>query len=177
MNVLNTSTNGSIETSSTPAETPTSPASSALVERWARIAVEFLTRSSNADLIIASDRILVAWPGNAHAPAPLPPLADVATARTSFAAAVNAGNTGAHGVIVRRQKRTQLVVLLRSLALYVQQTCNGDPAILLTSGYPARRRPQRAGLPPVPANLRLARGKLSGQLNARCNKVANAGSY
>jgi hypothetical protein len=168
MNVLN---------SNTEAATPAPPVPAAVVERWARVAIDFLTRNSNADLISASDRIMVAMTGNANYPAPVPPLSDIAAAHTSFVAAVSSGNGGAHATIVRRQRRTQLVVLLRSLALYVQQACNGDPAILLTSGYPARRTGQPVGLLPAPANLRLARGKLSGQLKARCNRIARAGSY
>ena len=92
--------------------------------------------------IIASDRICVAMNGNANYPTPFPALADVAKARTSFVAAVSAANSGPRSVVVRRQQRAQLVVLLRSLSLYVQQACDGDPAILLTSGYPVRRTRQ-----------------------------------
>ena len=177
MNVLNTSTKDPIETGNTIAEAPASPASTALVEKWARIAIASLTRISNANLIAASERILVGMHGNANYPAPVPPLSDITAAHASFVAAVSSGNGGAHAVADRRQKRTQLVVLLRSLALYVQQACNGDPVVLLSSGYPIRKAPGPVGLLPAPANLRLARGKLSGQLNVRCNADARASSY
>jgi hypothetical protein len=175
VNVLNTSTNA-IETSNTNAATPTSPASTA-VEKGARIAIASLSRISNANLIAASERILVGMHGNANYPAPVPALADITAVHTSFVAAVSSGNGGALAIAVRRQQRTQLVALLRSLALYVQQTCNGDPAILLSSGYPVRRAPQPVGLLSAPANLRLARGKISGQLKVRCTAVVHAGSY
>ena len=168
MNVLN---------SNTEAATPAPPVAAAVVEKWARIAIDSLARISNANLIATSERIQVAMHGNANYPAPVPPLSDIAAAHDSFAAAVSSGIGGAHAVADRRQKRTQLVVLLRSLALYVQQTCNGDPVILLSSGYPVRRAPQPAGLLSAPANLRLARGKLSGQLKARCNADTRVSSY
>jgi hypothetical protein len=177
VNVLNTSTNAPIETSTTQAETPASPSPAVGVAGRARIAIDFLNRVSNPNLIAASERILVGMRSNANYPAPVPSLADIAAAHTSFVAAVSSGNGGAHATVVRRQQRAQLEFLLRSLALYVQQTCNGDPAILLSSGYPAHRTGQPAGLLPAPANLRLARGKISGQLKARCNAVDRAGSY
>jgi len=143
----------------------------------ARVAIDFLSRSSNAGLIAAIQSILVAMTGNASYPTPVPALADITAACTAFVTAVSAVNTGPHGVIVRKQKRAQLVGLVRSLALYVQQACNGDPAVLLTSGFPARKTRQPAGPLSAPANLRLARGKISGQLKARCNRVVRAGSY
>jgi hypothetical protein len=178
VNVLNTSTNATIETSNTNAATSASPTPVAGVGAGeARVAIDFLTRSNNADLIAAVQRILAAMTGNANYPTPVPALADIAAARTSFDAAVSSDVKSAHAIVVRKQLRTQLVGLMRSLAFYVQQTSNGDPAILATSGYPARRTRQPAGVLSAPANLRLARGKISGQLKARCNGVARAGSY
>jgi len=174
MNVLNTSTNASIQTTAT-STPPTAPVASA--PGRARVSVDFLTRASDALLIMICERILVAMTSNASFPGPVPALADISSARTSFIAAVSAVKSGTLAVVERRQQRAQLVALLRSLALYVQQACNGDPAILLSSGYPARRTPQPVGQLPAPVNLRLARGKITGQLKARCNRVDKAGSY
>jgi hypothetical protein len=144
----------------------------------ARVAISYLMRSKDADLIVASGRILVGMTGNASYPAPVPALADVATVRNAFVAAVNAAKSGGSiAVIARKQLRAQLVAMLRSLALYVQQNCKGDPLILLGSGYPAQKTRQPAGLLPAPTNLRLARGTISGQLKVRCKKVLLAGSY
>ncbi|HEV2608199.1 MAG TPA: fibronectin type III domain-containing protein [Xanthomonadaceae bacterium] len=143
----------------------------------ARIAVAFLTRSNDAALIVDSGRILTGMTGNPHYPAPVPALADIAAARNALIVAVNQVKAGTLAVVARRQLRAQLVPLLRSLGLYVQQTCNGDPAILLSSGYPMRKTRQPVGLLPAPANLRLARGTISGQLKARCKPVPQAGSY
>jgi len=173
MNVLNTSTNATNETVAITA--PTTPIASA--SGRARIAIGFLTRSNDAALVMLCERILVAMTSNADYPAPVPALAVIATARTSLIAAGSAVKSGTLAVVARRQQRAQLVALLRSLALYVQQTCNGDLATLLTSGYPARKIPAPVGQLPAPANLRLARGSVSGQLKARCNRVGHAGSY
>jgi len=152
-------------------------AATGVVAGRARIAIAFLNRDTDADLVVASGRIVAGMTGNAHYPAPIPALADVATARNAFVAAVNAVKNGSLAVIARKQLRAQLVALLRSLALYVQQNCNGDPLVLLGSGYPAQKTRQPAGLLSAPVNLRLARGKISGLLKARCNAVPLAGSY
>jgi hypothetical protein len=185
MNVLNTSTNASIESATTQSNTAevASVRSSAVIPPAttapgrAKVATAFLTRSNDAALIVASGSILVAMTGNGLYPAPVPALAGIVTARNAFVAAANAPKSGTLGVIARRQLRVQLVVQLRSLALYVQQTCNGDPVIGLSSGYPLQKTRQPAGLLPAPVNLRLARGKLSGQLTVRCDVMAQAGSY
>lgn len=79
--------------------------------------------------------------------------------------------------MARRQQRARLEALLRSLALYVQQAGNGDPLVLLGSGFPLRKTAQPAGQLPAPGNLRVVRGQVSGQLKVRCNKVVRAGSY
>ena len=149
----------------------------AIVPGRAKAAIAFLIRDSDADLIVASGRILAGMTGNASYPSPIPALADVAIARNAYVAAVNAVKAGSLGVVARKQLRAQLVALLRSLALYVQQNCKGDPLILLGSGYPAQKTHQPAGLLPAPVNLRLARGTMSGQLKARCNTVPKVGSY
>jgi hypothetical protein len=176
MNVSNTSTNTTLQTAIAEALAVPSTPSMPLPGR-AKVAIRFLTQDRDAALAIASGRILVAMTGNAHYPAPLPAMADVAAARNAFLAAMNAAKSGTPGVITRRQLRNQLVVLLRALALYVQQACNGDTVVLLGSGYPAQRTRQPAGQLPAPVNLRLARGLITGQLKARSNRVAQAGSY
>jgi len=143
----------------------------------AKVAIAFLIRDSDAALVVDSGRIVAGMTGNAHYPAPVPALADVVAARNAYVAAVNAVKNGSLATVARRQLRAQLVAQLRSLALYVQQNCNGDAVILLGSGYPAQKAHQPTSLLPAPVNLRLARGTISGQLKARCNKVPKAGSY
>lgn len=176
MNVSNTSTPASIQTTAAEAlAVPSTPTTQ--LQGKAKVAITFLLQDRDAALLVASGRILSGMTGNAHYPAPLPVLADVTSARNAFLAAVNAGRTGPTGVIARKQLRAVLVAQLRALALYVQQACNGDPVVLLGSGYPAHKAHQPAGQLPAPVNLRLIRGKVSGQLIARANIVARAGSY
>ncbi len=176
MNVSNTSTHASIQNIA--ADTLAVPSTPAVpLPGKAKVALRFLTHERDATLAVASGRILIAMTGNASYPAPLPALADVAAARTAFLAAMNAAKSGTPGVLTRRQLRAQLEAQLRALALYVQQACKGDAVVLLGSGYPVQRTRQPVGQLPAPVNLRLARGKVTGQLKVRSNRVAQAGSY
>lgn len=70
-----------------------------------------------------------------------------------------------------------LVDRLRSLALYVQQECDGDLAVLLTSGFEANKAPTPAGVLPAPQQVTLTQGTLSGSLDLRGRPVPNAGAY
>jgi hypothetical protein len=177
MNVLHSGTVAPLDNATIGVEmSPPLTAAIGIVPGRAKVAIAFLNRDTDAALIVDSGRILAGMTGNAHYPAPVPALADVTTARNAFVAAVNA-QSGPLATIARRQLRAQLVALLRSLALYVQQNCMGDPLVLLGSGYPGQKRPQPAAPLSAPGNLRLVRGKISGQLRARCKGVEQAGSY
>jgi len=142
-----------------------------------KVAVGFLTQSKDADLIVASERIVVGMTGNAAYPTPNPTLADLIAARNSYIAAVNAAMDSHLGVVVRRQQRAAFTAMLRDLAHYVQVASGGDLAILLSSGFTAQKQKKPVGPLPAPANMRLKRGKTSGLLIARCDKLLQAGAY
>ena len=142
-----------------------------------KIAISFLNTDTDAELIVASGRIISSMTGNASYPTPTPALADVGTARNDFIAAVNGLDGSSGAVATRDQKRGVLVSLLRDLALYVQQTCKGDMVVLLSSGHTPQKQRQPVGQLSAPLNLRLRRPELSGQLKARCDVVAKASTY
>jgi hypothetical protein len=143
----------------------------------AKVAVSFFNRSSDAVLIVASLHIVNAMTGNPAYPTPNPQIADIVTARNAYVAAVDAAKGNAIGVVVRKQKRAALIALLRTLSHYVQVASAGDLPTLLGSGYTAQRTRQPIGLLTAPADLRLTRGKATGEIVARCNKLAGAGAY
>jgi hypothetical protein len=159
-------------TTTAPAPAPPIPA-----PRPAKVALSFIARSSDKNLVVATSKIINAMTGNAHYPTPAPTLAAVTAANDALLAAVNVPHNSKLTVATRRQLRTPLAVLLRQLAQYVQTTGDGDPVVLLGSGFPLQRGPQPVGILPAPANLRLSRGKVSGQLAARCNMDAQAAAY
>ncbi len=143
----------------------------------ARVSVYFITRNTDAQLLVASQRIIVAMTGNPAYPAPNPTLAEFTAARNAYIAVVNAAKDSRLAMAVRNQQRGTFGTLLRNLAHYVQVASNGDLPTLLGSGFTAHRRSQPVGTLPAPANLRLVRGRASGQVIARCNPVPQAGAY
>ncbi|HTD28483.1 MAG TPA: fibronectin type III domain-containing protein [Xanthomonadaceae bacterium] len=142
------------------------------------MAISFLNQDTDVQLVNASSTIVGSMTGNAFYPSPLPTLVQIATAHDAFAAAVNALDRSKTATVRRDQTRLALVQLLRELSLYVQQASGGDPAKLLSSGFPMQRK---RGAPPSelqPAkSLRVRQSAVSGRLLARCTAVVGAKSY
>ena len=145
----------------------------------AKVAIGDFNSVTDAKLLVLCGVILKAMTGNPLYPSPLPSLDTLAAANEAFAAAVTAAKDRGKAAIARRnQLRGALVQVLRELALYVQRACGGDRVKLIASGFtPQRQRGPAAGVPSAPQFVRLALGKLKGQLIARCNPVANALTY
>jgi hypothetical protein len=160
----------------TASTTPTTPAVAPTPGK-ARVAVSFLQTGTDAELIVDSERILMAMTGNTAYPTPNPALADLTTARNSYIAAVNSAHDSKLGLSTRKEQRTNFTAMLRSLAHYVQVTSAGNRTTLLSSGFPAQRTRAPVGELLPPTGLVLVRGKLSGQLLARCRKHPQAGAY
>ena len=142
-----------------------------------KVALSFISKSSDIELLVLTSSIIGALTGNVHYPGPAPTLATLTAARDALQAAVNTPHGGKLSVATRRQLRPALATLLRQLAQYVQTASAGDPVVLLGSGFPLQRARQPVGVLPAPANLTLARGKVSGQLRARCKLVPRAAAY
>jgi hypothetical protein len=176
----NTSTTGNIAVTNLQAlatsAAVTPPTTVAAVGK-ARVAFGPVAQANPAQLLVTSQHILTGMTGNAAYPAPLPTLAELTAARNAFSAAVDAARDSRLQIVVRNRQRVAFVALLRTLALYVQATSGGDLATLLSSGFTAQRRKQPVGPLPAPANLRLVRGRNSGQIIARCNTMRQAGAY
>ena len=143
----------------------------------AKISISIFSSKKDADLVVASGRIVASMAGNAAYPLPKPTLAQVNAARDAYVAAVAVLDRGKLSIARRNAARAPLVQLLRDLALYVQQASGGDREKLLGSGYPVQKTRQPAGLPNPPQNLRLRAAKISGKMLVRCDTHAAAKSY
>ena len=129
-------------------------------------------------LIIFTDSVISKMTGNAEYPTPVPTLASVQTSLTAFQDALaEAKDGGPSKTVAKNAAREVLVTKLRSLALYVQQACGDDLAVLLSSGYEATKSPTPAGVLPAPQQVTLTQGALSGTLDLRGRPVTNAGAY
>ncbi len=179
MNILNenTTTNATptVASATVAATAVTSPTPTPNVKA-AKLALGFIARSSDAVLIAWAGRIVTGLTGNAHFTAITPVLALVAAARDAFVAAVATLDRGSAAVAKRDAARAPLEVVLRMLALNLQQTAQGDRVILISTGYPLQKTRQPTGIPAAPLNLSLKQGK-TGELIARCGAVPNVLSY
>jgi len=141
--------------------------------------ISFLSRASDPDLIVMVGGIVTSMTGNAHYPAPAPALPVISAALDEFAQAVaNAADGGRTLTAIKNARRTALTTLVRQLATYVQLTCNGNMAVLISSGFPVQK-PQRQspGIPTAPSNLVVKLGLRTGELDAVATPVPGAVIY
>ena len=179
MNTMTSNTNNAFTSTTSEVTTPppaTPPAATAKSGK-ARLRKGFLHRDSNALLIVDSQHIIVSMTGNKAYPDPVPTLADIAAARAAFIAGVNAAKDSRLAMSARDDARVVLVGQLSDLALYVQATSGGDRTTLQSSGFPIQQARVPVGQLPAPANVRVVRGKISGQIVARCRPVPRASAY
>ena len=143
----------------------------------AKVSLSFV-RATDGNLVFFGDSVIAKMTGNAEYPSPTPSLASVQTSLTAFQNALaEAKDGGTAKTAAKNAAREVLVDKLRSLALSVQQTCGGDLAGLLSSGFEATKAPTPAGVLPAPQEVTLTQGMLSGSLDLRGRPVTNAGAY
>jgi len=142
-----------------------------------RVAVNFMTRDSDAQFIVDTARILAGMTGNIAFPTPTPALAAVTTARNAYTAAVTAGQDSKLGRSLRQKTRAAFVVLLRQLAHYVEDSSAGDRTLLMSSGFPLQQIRSPVGPLPAPTQVQFVHGKTTGTAIARCRRLAQARGY
>ena len=136
------------------------------------------TKLADGNLVTKTGQIIASMTGNANYTKPAPTLAVVQTTATTFSTALTAASDGGKTKTAdKNAARSELLGLLQNLALYVQQTCNEDLAVLLSSGFDAQKEPHPAGVLPAPQNVTLTQSMLSGQLDFRGGAVVNASAY
>jgi len=143
----------------------------------AKVAVSFMSRDTDAQFIIDTARIVAGMTGNAAFPTPSPTVANVVAARNKYLAAVTSGLDSRLGRSQRKKSRQALVVVLRQLAHYVEDTGAGDRTVLMSSVFPLQQGRTPAGPPVAPTQVRLVKGKTSGTAIARCRPIVHARAY
>lgn len=142
-------------------------------------AVGFLTKDSDARLVLNTQAISAALTDNDKYPTPTPTLTVIATALAAFIAAIAAAADGGKRLTaLRRARRAELVTLLRQLASYVALTCNNDMPTLISSGFPVQK-PTRVKVGPLPQPFTpfTKHGQRSGTIFAGTSPVNGASSY
>jgi hypothetical protein len=137
--------------------------------------------SSDSDPLFITDvkTIITSLTGNPGYASPTPELTVVQAALDDFSTAfTNAADGGRTLTAIKDGCREALAALVRSLANYVEQACDGDLSVLLSSGFPIQK-PQKFPIGPLstPFNLRLKLGAVSGALSATVSPVYGVSTY
>lgn len=135
------------------------------------------SRYSDSELSSKAAFIISSLTGNTSFPSPTPPLAELQTALQAFNAADEAALDGEKlNTAIKNQKRSELVALLVSLALYVQLTSNNDEVLLLSSGFDLKKSPAPIGVLPKPDGFKVQPGD-SGTIKLSVKKINGAKMY
>lgn len=103
--------------------------------------------------------------------------ADLQTGITAFSTALIAQATGGkETTVIKNQRRAELAELLKQLAYYVQMACQGDLAVLLSSGFKANSRNRTPSVLPKALVQRIAQTH-SGVALVTAKAVRGARSY
>lgn len=108
---------------------------------------------------------------------PIPSVEDITNGYEAYTEALDAARMGNHSdVAAKNAMRSELTDLLRSLAVNVTSTANGDRSILLTSGFDISKEREPVVIT-KPENLQVSNGLNSGELHVSVATVKGAKSY
>jgi hypothetical protein len=79
--------------------------------------------------------------------------------------------------VIKNNCRKTLESLLKLETDYVQQTSEGDEAIILSSGFDVYKKPSVVGPLPKASGLTIKAGGNKGSISANCNVIPNAAFY
>lgn len=142
-----------------------------------RVLISF-GKATDSDLKVIADSVLQGLTGNAALPSPPVALSTLANAIKDYEDALVAQEEGGKlATAVKKAKRETLVGILRKLAGYVEDNCNGNLATLLSSGFKAASTSHAQQQLPAPFIVSLVNGN-SGQLRAKLREIIpNAKCY
>lgn len=115
---------------------------------------------------------------NPNFPSPTPPLTELQKGIDELnIAIVNCKNGTKEDTVIKNNKRSALEALLKKLANYVQDTSNGDEAMILSSGFDVVRKAAPVGPLPRVTGIEITAGTSRGSLNLKWDVVENAYTY
>ena len=132
---------------------------------------------SDSDMLKKAHQILQDMTGNPFFTSPIPSLADLQLAITTYSTAlVNATNLGRLYVAEKNKARNDLELVLRQLGMYVMYIANGSDVVLISSGFDLAKQPEARSIT-TPGSVNLSSGITTGQLVAQVTAQAAAKSY
>ena len=135
------------------------------------------TNAPDHQLEETAGAVIAGLTGNAAFPSPPVPLSDLQAALTNFTNAIAAQSQGGPAATANKNNmRDALVTLLRPLAGYVQENCNNNLALLLSSGFEAVSTNRARAPLAVPSIVSVDNGN-TGQLLVKVTPSANSKCY
>jgi len=130
---------------------------------------------SAGDLVKITRRILDSLKGNAQFPNPTPAFTEIENKLEVYMVALSAaGGRDREKVAIKDNKQAELRQLLTELAHYVTQTCKGDKAMLLSSGFDISAEKSSSQKAPQKLQAEMA---MPGQVTTRVRRVIKARAY
>ncbi len=144
--------------------------------RTPKVLIDF-SKYQDSELDQMAQAIVVAMTGNANFPIPNPTLVDVGNAISNYQEALTAAAKGDHTAVeLKNQAREELEELLHQLGLYVETQSDGDPAVMLSSGFKISKTPSPVGPLPKPEGFKVTpKGK--GEVKLELDKIDGANIY
>ena len=129
-------------------------------------------------LVPFAQGVLTSLQDNKHFTTPTPALNTLEKALDGYADSIPANNLrNMANSALKREKKAELIQLLRQLAHYINLTANGDMEALYSSGFHLGNQRQAAGTMPMPADIQLQPGLNAGELIASCKSQTGARLY
>ncbi|MBB3186227.1 fibronectin type III domain-containing protein [Microbacter margulisiae] len=133
---------------------------------------------SDEGIVTYAQSIKNALTDNENFPGPNPQLTELQKCIDEMKVAiVNSKNGNKEDTAIKRNKRANLEAIMKKLANYVQDTSNGDEAIILSSGFEIIRKASPVGPLPRVTGIEITPGTSRGSLNLKWDVVESAYAY
>ena len=146
----------------------------------AHVKVDILTKI-NPDAVLLGTTVLTKMDNNPNFPSPLPSKEVVQAAidglATKMAAADVARRASIHATSEMNTARDVLNTVITQRGTYVDLVANGNPNVILSSGFQLRAAPSPVGDLDVPQNLTVDLNGTAGRMILTWDMVTNARSY
>jgi hypothetical protein len=120
---------------------------------------------------------LTSLPGITYFPTTTPTMAVFQTAVTEFQDALSLEATSS-SIALRKEKRAEVILLLKKLAAHLELTADGDLVKLAATGFDLKAKATRSVGPlPAPQNLRVKPTGISGEALCKVSAQPKADTY
>jgi len=136
------------------------------------------SKYTNAGLSVFAGSVKENMTGNAYFPTPDPSLEALSAALYAYDTALDQSqNGGVLATSIKNDKKNALILILKSLAYYVEVASGGDRTIIISSGFELNKVPSTIGPLPRVESLLVEPGDGCGSLRLTCDVMRKARAY